>query len=44
MIFSRYVHEASYCYENFSFEWSFKYFKNIMILKIEFLYVCQTPL
>jgi hypothetical protein len=31
MIFSRHVQETSHCYENFRLEWSFKYFKNIMV-------------
>jgi hypothetical protein len=30
MIVSRYMQEATHCYENFGLEWSFKYSKIIM--------------
>jgi hypothetical protein len=37
MIFGRHVQKASYyCYENFGFEWSFKYSKNTLVFKTEF--------
>jgi hypothetical protein len=44
MVFNRHILEASYCYKKFGLEWSFKYSKNTMIFKIEFLHAYQTPL